>query len=96
MYSCDKLILFQKLLEKIESIPASEFDARQHEISKDHNRYLSFQFHKDTSNVVAQAFKFTFTVAVPQVTQSFVYSIGTYLIFDNHVTPITVYKWDLN
>jgi len=81
-----------KLLEKIESIPASEFDARQHEISKDHNRYLSFQFHKDTSNVVAQAFKFTFTVAVPQVTQSFVYSIGTYLIFDNHVTPITVYK----
>ncbi|KAE9551355.1 hypothetical protein FO519_005437 [Halicephalobus sp. NKZ332] len=81
-----------KLLEKLESMPASEVDARQHEISKDHNRYLSFQFHKETSNVVAQAFRFSFTVAVPQVTQSFVYSIGTFLIFDEHIRPITVYK----
>uniref|UniRef100_A0AC34QP93 ABC transmembrane type-1 domain-containing protein n=1 Tax=Panagrolaimus sp. JU765 TaxID=591449 RepID=A0AC34QP93_9BILA len=82
----------QKLVAKIESIPASEFDERQHEISKEHNRFLSFEFHKMSSNVVAQAIKFSFTVALPQVTQSFAYSIGTYLIFDDQIRPLQVYK----
>lgn len=39
-----------------------------------------------------QALRYTFTVAVPQMTQALAYVVGCYLVMENLVRPIVIYK----
>uniref|UniRef100_A0AC34EZM9 ABC transmembrane type-1 domain-containing protein n=1 Tax=Panagrolaimus sp. ES5 TaxID=591445 RepID=A0AC34EZM9_9BILA len=81
-----------KALHELEGMSETEISQNIHAISRAHNRYLSFTFHKQTSVVFCQALRFTFGLAIPQVTQAFSYSMGSYLVVNKLLAPISVYK----
>uniref|UniRef100_A0A914R7P0 ABC transmembrane type-1 domain-containing protein n=1 Tax=Panagrolaimus davidi TaxID=227884 RepID=A0A914R7P0_9BILA len=62
-------------------------------IESRHDSYLSYAFKKHSSVIAVQALKYTFIVAIPQVTQALAYVIGCYLVMENMVRPVVIYKY---
>ena len=84
--------IFQVALRAFEELNENEISLSLGTIGSRHEAYLSMAFEKRASVIPIQALKFTFTVAVPQVTQALAYVIGCYLVMENLVRPIVIYK----
>uniref|UniRef100_A0A7E4W7Y9 ABC transmembrane type-1 domain-containing protein n=1 Tax=Panagrellus redivivus TaxID=6233 RepID=A0A7E4W7Y9_PANRE len=81
-----------ELIDQLEEIPTETIGDSIREISKAHSRYLSFVLNKEGPAMLAQSLRFSFTLAVPQITQAFSYAIGGYFIADDYIAPFDVYR----
>uniref|UniRef100_A0A914QY85 ABC transmembrane type-1 domain-containing protein n=1 Tax=Panagrolaimus davidi TaxID=227884 RepID=A0A914QY85_9BILA len=81
-----------ELLQKLETIEHENVDIHLNEINKLHTSYLTFAFRKQYSTIFAKALRFSFIFAVPQVTQAISYAMGSYMVINKILTPVSVYK----
>uniref|UniRef100_A0AC35FGA3 ABC transmembrane type-1 domain-containing protein n=1 Tax=Panagrolaimus sp. PS1159 TaxID=55785 RepID=A0AC35FGA3_9BILA len=81
-----------ELLLKLETIEHENVDSHLNEINKLHTSYLTFAFRKQYSTIFAKALRFSFVFAVPQVTQAISYAMGSYMVINKILTPVSVYK----
>uniref|UniRef100_A0A914YDD4 ABC transmembrane type-1 domain-containing protein n=1 Tax=Panagrolaimus superbus TaxID=310955 RepID=A0A914YDD4_9BILA len=86
-------VLHQKGLEIVSTFEAIEdISNRLDDIQKLYNSYLTFTFRKQYSTIFSKALRFSFIFAVPQVTQAISYAMGSYMVINKILTPVSVYK----
>uniref|UniRef100_A0A914YBC9 ABC transmembrane type-1 domain-containing protein n=1 Tax=Panagrolaimus superbus TaxID=310955 RepID=A0A914YBC9_9BILA len=79
------LIAFEQLNEVEISTSLEIIESR-------HDSFLSYSFEKHSSIIPIQALRYTFIFALPQVTQALAYVIGCYLVMEDLVRPVVIYK----